>query len=102
MEDFYLYQPREDRDLPADRVGAAAMSLLKEGKYPSWALFCYKELAAASDAPVPALRAYQGEDFILLAPREQDGYMKGHVDCTRKRFGVSKGRNFSGRGHDLS
>lgn len=90
MEDFYLYQPKEAKDLPADRVGASAMSLLKEGKFPSWALFCYKELAAASDAPVPPLRAYQGEGFILLAPRERDGYMVGMLIALESASGKAK------------
>ena len=77
MEDFYLYQPKELKDLPAARYGSAAMSLLKDGLFPTWALFCYKELAAAGDAPVPALRAFIGEDFLVLAPKEVDGHIRG-------------------------
>ncbi len=77
MDDFYLYQPVDDQNLPAGRYGSAAMSLLSDGLFPNWALFCYKELAASCDAPVPALRAYIGEDFILLAPRRADGHVTG-------------------------
>lgn len=77
MDDFYLYQPMADRNLPAGRFGAAAMELIRQNKYPSWALFCYKDLAANSSAPAPSLLSYEGEDFLLLAPVKKDGYLKG-------------------------
>jgi len=90
MEDFYLYQPREMKDLPAARYGSAAMSLLKEGLFPSWALFCYKELAATGDAPVPALRAFMGDGFIVLAPREVDGHLRGLLIAQESAGGLSR------------
>lgn len=78
MDDFYLYQPVDDQNLPAGRYGSAAMSLLQEGLFPHWALFCYKELSqSAGGSPVPVLRAYLGEDFIVLAPRRNDGHVTG-------------------------
>ena len=39
---------------------------------------------------MPALRAYQGEDFILLAPREQDGYMKGMLIALESASGSAR------------
>lgn len=77
MDDFYLYQPMADRNLPAGRFGAAALKLIKQGKYPAWALFCYKELAANSNAPAPSLLCYEGDGFIVLAPVKKDNYVKG-------------------------
>lgn len=77
MDDFYLYQPIVDRDLPAGRYGAAAKELIRRKEFPSWGLFCYKDLMANSDAPTPSLLAFTGEDFMLLAPVKADGYLKG-------------------------
>lgn len=77
LEDFYLYQPKSDRNLPAGRFGAAAKELIKQGQFPSWALFCYKDLAINSDAPLPSRLAYTGDDFIVLAPIRRDGVVKG-------------------------
>jgi len=83
-EDYYLYQPRDEQDLPAGRCGAAALELIKQGKFPSWALFCYKELATGADKKPPALLAFISESAILLAPiKTQSGY-KGMLIATEE------------------
>lgn len=76
--DFYLYQPREDKNLPEGSYGAAAVALANAGRLPSWCLFCYpalKDAASACKQP-PHVLAYIAEDAILLAPRKLgDGYI---------------------------
>ena len=75
MSDFYLYQPLDDKNLPSGRYGAAALAMVKEGQYPSWALFCFKELSQSAYGEAPDLRAYIGSDCMLLAPvRAPGGY----------------------------
>ena len=75
-EDFSFYMPREAQDLPDGAYGAAMLTLVKRGKLPPWALFCFKQLTAtASDDYEPAICALQSEDAILLHPRRTEmGY----------------------------
>lgn len=77
IEEFYLYQPREQRDLPPGRCGAAALKLSEAGMLPSWALFCYRDLAASASGAAPPLLAFISEEAILLAPVKVDGGFKG-------------------------
>lgn len=69
-----MYQPVEARNLPEGSYGAAAMMMVKEGIYPSWALFCYKELRDSSEGChyMPQPLYYITDDAILLAPRPVD------------------------------
>jgi len=76
-EDFYLYQPRENQDLPAGRCGAAALALIEQRLFPTWALFCYKQLASGASNHPPALLAFISDDAILLAPTKTDSGYKG-------------------------
>ena len=74
-EDFYLYQPRDEQDLPAGRCGAAALALIERRLFPGWALFCYRELASGASSTPPALLAFISDTAILLAPvKTSDGY----------------------------
>ena len=77
IENFYLYQPKELRNVPESNCGSAAIELIARGLFPSWALFCYKELATAANGTPPALLAYIGEDAILLAPTKQGSSVSG-------------------------
>jgi hypothetical protein len=45
--------------------------------FPSWALFCYKELVANAGGEPPDLLCYMAPDAILLAPQEYDAGFKG-------------------------
>jgi len=75
LDDFYLYQPRDSQDMPAERYGTAALGLIKRRLMPSWALTFYSKLAASAGGPEPPLLAFIGEDFILLAPvKTSTGY----------------------------
>ena len=72
-EDFAFYKPRIGSDTVNYVYGSSMLKLVKAGKLPSWALFCFKELTAtASEAYVPACAALIAEDALLLHPT-QDG-----------------------------
>lgn len=76
-EDFFLYQPNDQENLPDHRYGAAAIALIEDDLFPSWALFCYKALAARSGGVAPPLLAFMSEDAILLAPIPEGNGFKG-------------------------
>ena len=68
-EDFSFYKPRTNGDLPNYVYGSAMLELVKKGRLPSWALFCFKEVTeAASPAYTPSLCAFMAEDALLLHP----------------------------------
>lgn len=77
IEEFFFYQPRKMQNIPEARFGAAAIALIAMGKLPSWALFCYKELATAAAGPPPKLLAYIGEGVVLLAPIKKNKHVTG-------------------------
>ena len=77
MSDFFLYQPREVGHLPSGRFGAAAKALVQSGQYPSWALFCWKELSQGASSTPPTVLAYIASDCMLLAPTATAGGYKG-------------------------
>lgn len=90
MDQFYLYQPLEHKNLPNGRYGAAAVALIEANLFPYWALFCYKELVQlASDTP-PDLLCYQSETAILLAPEQKDGDMVGLLIALEEASGQSQ------------
>lgn len=67
--DFCFYKPTKDGDKPDSAYGSAYMSLIKGKKLPSWALFCYHDLApTAVDGYDPSECALIAEDAILLHP----------------------------------
>lgn len=77
MDDFYLFQPRDMANTPSERYGAAAIHLAKQGLFPSFALFCFKELKQGAGGIVPPLVAFQGSGAILLAPQRTELGWKG-------------------------
>jgi hypothetical protein len=79
MEDFYLFQAKEDRDIPKGRYGAAAMALIERRLFPAWALFVYKSLkeSAQEGLRAPELLAFYCDRAILLAPEAIEGEVKG-------------------------
>lgn len=68
IEQFYLYQPQELKNLPKAKYGSAALALIDQEQFPYWALFCYKELVQGASGSPPELLCYQSENAILLAP----------------------------------
>ena len=77
LADFYLYQPRESKELPNERYGAAYMALVSRRLLPPWALTFYSELSTVSQGPAPPLLAFIGDEFILLSPVLRNGSYEG-------------------------
>lgn len=77
MEDFFLFEPRDDRNIPTNVYGSAAMALTERGLLPSWALFVFKDLREAADGVPPSLLAYICDDAIILAPLHYGHSVKG-------------------------
>lgn len=64
--------------MPAGYYGAAAVKLVKEGRMPSWALFCFKELnSSAKKDYSPAIAGFICEDAVLLHPKLTPNGWKG-------------------------
>lgn len=82
MDDFFLYQPRDAKNIPTSVYGAAAMELAAKNLLPPWALFVFKDLKEASDGPPPQLLAYIGENAMILAPLHYEDRVKGMVIAT--------------------
>lgn len=76
LDQFCLYRPREQQEIPAYVYGSAAVAAIKRGLLPPWALFCYKQLAAsASPDYEPTISIMVAEDALLLHPiRTEDGW----------------------------
>jgi len=74
--DFCFFAPLVNEDLPKGRFGAAALRLIKDNRYPSWALFCYNQLiSSATKGYEPEMPALLASDAILLHPiKAKDGY----------------------------
>ena len=86
MNDFYLYEPQEDQNIPMYVYGAAAMELIRRGLFPKWGLFVYKDLKQSADGEPPDLLAFISEGAILLAPRVKNDSVKGMLICEDKTF----------------
>jgi len=57
-------------NLPGGSYGAAAVKAIQQGRYPSWALFCYKELSNnVRKGYDPEIAALVCEDAIVLHPQ---------------------------------
>lgn len=76
--DFSFYKPQDAGETPDGHNGAAYLELLRLKLLPSWALFCYKEMASsATPGYVPAEPALVAEDAILLHPEPRPGGYSG-------------------------
>ena len=86
MNDFFLFEPSEDRNIPTGTYGAAAMKLIEIDQFPSWALFVYKDLSASSNGAPPSLLAFIHEEAILLAPIVKGDLVTGMLICSEKAY----------------
>lgn len=86
MNDFFLFEPNEDRNIPTGTYGAAAMKLIEIDQFPSWALFVYKDLSASSNGAAPSLLAFIHKEAILLAPIVKGDLVKGMLICTERAY----------------
>ena len=88
MEDFFLYQPREEMNIPTAVYGAAAMELIKMKLFPSWALFVYKDLKQSASGAPPSVLGCLGESCLILAPIIKDRTVKCMLICNEKAYGT--------------
>ena len=93
MEDFFLYQPREDRNIPTNVYGAAAMKLVADRIFPSWALFCFKDLKSSASGEPPEILAFIGGNAMLLAPIIKEKSVKGMLIANEAAYGEIKEMN---------
>lgn len=77
MEDFFLFEPKEQKNIPTGVYGSAAMALAENNLLPSWALFVFKDLKEAADGSPPQLLAYKCEDALILAPSHRGHTVSG-------------------------
>ena len=90
MDDFFLYQSKEDRNIPSATFGSAAMELVKMKMFPKWGLFAFKALKEASNGRPPELLAYIGEDVMMLAPIVDGKELKGMIICQESAYGAER------------
>jgi hypothetical protein len=80
--DYYLYEPKDLKQVPGGRYGAAALWLIANKMFPPWALFCYKELVDNASETIPTLVAFIGDGALLLAPTYGDHAWTGMLIAT--------------------
>ncbi len=99
LEDFSFFKPAISGDKPSSHYGSAALCMVNNGTFPSWALFCFKELLAMADpAYVPGIPGFVSEDALLLHPVKTDLGYQGLL-IARESAG-DQTRNFSdGKGN---
>lgn len=90
MEDFFVYQTKDEMNIPTSRFGAAALELVKRNRFPRWALFVYKDLSTAAEGAPPSILAYEGEDVIILAPLLMRGEIRGMIICLESAYGQER------------
>jgi len=76
LDQFCLYKPREQQEIPSYVYGSAAVTAIKRGIMPSWALFCYRQLASAASPDYEPRNAIMvAKDALLLHPiKTEDGW----------------------------
>lgn len=77
INDFFLFEPQDMKNIPMAIYGSAAMEMVSRGLFPSWALFIFKDLKEASAGSPPKLLAFMCDDAILLAPALNSTTVKG-------------------------
>ena len=76
--DFSFFKPAVSGERPSSHYGSAALAMIKAGTFPSWALFCFKQLSDMADPSyVPGVAGFVSEDAVLLHPTKVDGGYKG-------------------------
>lgn len=77
IDDFFLYEPQEQKNTPSGSYGAAAIKLVEERKFPLWALTFFSDLKRGASGNPPELLAYSHEKAIVLAPVIDGEVVKG-------------------------
>lgn len=87
MNDFFLFEPKDDKNIPTAVYGSAAMALAESGMLPPWALFVYKDLKESADGSAPSLLAYMCDDAIILAPIHTGLTVRGMIIAKHRASG---------------
>jgi len=76
--DFSMYKPI-DAEGPSGYYGACYMHLVEKKELPSWALFCFKQVASSARGTAGGRYALFAEDAILVGPRNTENGVKGFL-----------------------
>lgn len=78
LADFFVYPDDRKTDSIDAVYGAAALALIEQRKFPSWALFVYHHLKKnAEKSTPPEVLCYQNDNCLVLAPQVIEGCLKG-------------------------
>ena len=76
--DFSFFKPAVSGERPSSHYGSAALAMIKAGTFPSWALFCFKQLSDIADPSyTPGVAGFVSEDALLLHPTKTEHGYKG-------------------------
>lgn len=87
LDDFCIYTPYEELNIPSSVYGSAAMELIRLNLLPAWALFVFKDLKAAAKGPPPKMLCYYCEDAIILAPLIIEQSIRGMFILRESAYG---------------
>ena len=76
--DFSLYKPLGGEG-PAGYYAACYVHLIEQKQLPTWALFCYKEVASSARGSAGHQYALLAEDAILVGPRPVENGFTGFL-----------------------
>jgi hypothetical protein len=100
--DFSFFKPVDSSERPSGHYGSAALAMIKAGTFPSWALFCFKQLSDIADPSyVPGVAGFVCEDALLLHPIKGEHGYKGlliareSASNQRRDFTDEKGNTIS-------
>lgn len=104
LDQFCLYQPEEERNIPSYKYGSAALSAHSKGMLPTWALFCFKELkASASLTYKPSNPVLLAEDALLLHPVKTEAGWRGLlIACESASQKIREFRDAEGKTYSLA
>lgn len=104
LDQFCLYQPSEDKNLPSYMYGSALLSAHRLGMYPNWAFFCFKDLVATANKEYkPANPVLLAEDALLLHPVQEGRSWKGMLIAQESASGKMRTfRNAEGEEFNLA
>jgi len=100
--DFSFFKHEVDGEKPSSHYGSAALAMVREERFPSWALFCFKQLSEIADSSyVPAVAGFVSEDALLLHPVKTDNGYQGLL-IARESAGNQKRDFIDDKGRKIS
>ena len=100
--DFSFFKPVNSNERPSSQYGSAALAMIKAGTFPSWALFCFKQLSEMADPSyVPGVAGFVSEDALLLHPTKTEFGYQGLL-IARESAGNQKREFMDEKGNKIS